>query len=129
MKYLFLLLLPIVTSCTTHTSKEQMPERLEVGECLEGTTRTGYSFPTAMGAETCSQASQFCVQGQWQGPTLYDSCIEQFKNCGAALHGTVETGYQSPTVPNGSTCIQTSRTCLEGSWNGPELYSSCTELP
>ncbi|WP_142410047.1 hypothetical protein [Bacteriovorax stolpii] len=129
MRYLLLLLLPIITSCTTHTNNERMPRELGVESCQEGTTRTGYDSPTATGSATCSQSTQICVRGQWQGPALYDFCTEQFKNCGAILHGTVESGYQSPTVPNGSPCIPASRTCIEGSWSGPEVYSSCSELP
>lgn len=129
MKYLFLLLLSLVVSCSTATSNETKVYKLATGVCQEGTTRTGYTSPTVQGDMNCTLNTQTCVAGNWQGPEVFESCVEQFKSCGGTPHGTVESGYLSPTSPKGTPCITAIRTCLNGSWSGPQIFNSCSELP
>ncbi|MBY0414077.1 MAG: hypothetical protein K2Q18_07920 [Bdellovibrionales bacterium] len=42
-------------------------------------------------------------------------------NCDGYFHGAVIKGFTRPTAP----CSEASRTCVNGSWSGPEIFSTC----
>lgn len=96
--------------------------------CPEGTIRRGFIIPMTNGDLPCTEGTQTCVAGNWQGPMLFDSCENQTKSCDGSLHGSVITGYMQPTSPKGFPCTPATKTCLNGSWVGPEVFASCSEL-
>ncbi|MGZ6395142.1 MAG: hypothetical protein ACXWQA_13145 [Pseudobdellovibrionaceae bacterium] len=95
---------------------------------MEGTTRQGFISPTAAGDAPCVQGTQTCMAGNWQGPALFQTCDNFTKSCDGQPHGSVITGYLQPTSPQGVPCTHATKTCLNGRWSGPEVYSICTEL-
>lgn len=129
MKYFFILSLVFVVGCASSVSNETKTYKLEAGRCQEGTTRTGYATPTVLGDLPCTLNTQTCISGNWQGPQLFESCTSQFKTCGGISHGTIQSGYQSPNSPKGMACVPATKTCLNGTWSGPEVFTSCSELP
>lgn len=129
MKYFLILSLLLIVGCASSISSETKKLKLDNGACQEGTMRTGYTSPTTLGDIPCKQSTQTCLSGSWQGPQLFESCMVQFKSCGGVPHGTAQSGYQSPTSPKGVPCIPATKTCLDGTWSGPEVFSSCHELP
>lgn len=96
--------------------------------CQEGTIRKGFITPMTQGDLPCSEGTQTCVAGSWQGPVLYDSCENNTKSCGGAAHGSVVNGYMQPTSPTGIPCTPATKTCLNGVWMGPEVFANCSEL-
>ena len=64
----------------------------------------------------------------WHGATLtvHPSCTF---NGTTITHGSSVTGYQSATVPYGSTCTSQTRTCSDGTLSGSYTYASCSVNP
>lgn len=118
-----------ILGCTSATvapnSKNHHP--LDLTSCTEGTTRQGFLTPTTSGDTPCTQGTQTCMSGKWQGPTLFPSCDNFTKSCDGQPHGSVVTGFLQPTSPKGIPCTPATKTCLNGSWSGPKVYPSCTE--
>lgn len=128
--FFFFLGFLIVSGCasTTLTHDSQNAKPLELSQCVEGTTRQGFISPTTSGDAPCAQGTQTCMSGQWQGPTLFSSCDNFTKSCEGQPHGSVVNGYVQPTSPHGTTCTPATKTCLNGSWSGPEVFPNCTVL-
>jgi hypothetical protein len=51
------------------------------------------------------------------------------KDCDGTPNGVAIWGYQQPSVTHGSMCIPSTKTCIDGTWTGPEVFAACTELP
>lgn len=96
--------------------------------CQEGTIRRGFITPMTDGDLFCAEGTQTCVAGNWQGPVLYDSCENYTKSCDGSPHGSVINGYLQPTSPAGVPCTPATKTCLNGTWAGPDVFASCSEL-
>lgn len=90
-------------------------------KCNDGQTQAGFLQPSTTGMFECQQGTQVCVNGEWTGPELYNTCENFTKPCGSTPHGSVENGYLTPIAP----CTQSTRVCLNGQWQGPPLYSTC----
>lgn len=128
---LFLTFSFALISCTT-PSTESTEENNNVFAkpfpCKEGTSRQGFIFPTASGETKCQEGTQTCVSGEWSGPYLYDSCENNTKSCDGSPHGTILNGYLQQTSLGGIPCTPATKTCINGTWQGPEVYPSCSEL-
>lgn len=101
---------------------------LNTPACPEGQSRSGFRQPIVNGFESCVQETQFCLNGNWNGPELYPTCENVTKGCGQSPHGSVESGFMQMTTSKGVPCPTGSRTCLNGSWIGPEIFPTCTEM-
>ncbi|MBC7712179.1 MAG: hypothetical protein H7177_02510 [Rhizobacter sp.] len=123
------LLLFVLTSCASASSSNNKIEMNPQSQCVEGTTRQGFLTPTTNGNFPCTTGMQTCVANFWQGPQLFDSCDNYTKNCDNSPHGTTINGFMSPTAFSGTPCIPASKTCLNGQWNGPEVYPACNQVP
>ena len=97
-------------------------------ECVSGTTRQGFTSSLTYGDNPCPEGTQVCNSGKWQGPLLYPVCDNYTKSCDGVMHGTIVNGFLQPTVPAGSACIPSMKTCIDGRWHGPEVYPTCTNL-
>ena len=95
--------------------------------CQDGATREGFIASTTTGDIPCARGLQTCVAGKWQGPEFFPTCESYTKSCDGQAHGTVLNGYLHPTMPHGVPCIVATKTCLNGTWTGPEVFPSCTE--
>lgn len=124
--FLFLFTLIINIGCASNSprAKDEINST-----CQEGTVRQGYISSSTMGDFTCSKGTQICTSGQWLGPQIFDTCESYTKSCSGSPHGSVVTGYYSPTGVNGMPCSPATKTCINGNWTGPEVYMDCTELP
>lgn len=89
--------------------------------CEDGSMRSGYISPFENGISECTTIDQMCVDGQWQGPHLYETCDNPTEPCGIDPHGSMKTGYVSPMAP----CYEATSTCIDGMWEGPQLYDQC----
>lgn len=123
---LFLFTLVISIGCASNSPRA----RDEISSsCQEGAVRQGYISPNTLGDLSCSTGTQVCSSGHWQGPQIFDTCENLLKSCNGSLHGSLVSGYLSPTGPNGIPCSPATKTCINGNWAGPEVYTSCTQLP
>ena len=111
------------------TSAQYETGRKSCGNSLEGSTREGFTSDVATGDQPCPKGIQTCTAGQWIGPTLFDTCTNNTKNCGATVHGDVVNGYLQATVPKGTACTPAFKSCLNGVWVGPEVSLTCNEVP
>lgn len=114
------------SATVAHDSKKAQP--LELNQCVDGASRQGFISPTTAGDAPCIQGTQTCISGHWQGPELFQSCDNFTKSCDGQPHGSVVNGYFQPTSFQGVPCTPATKTCLNGSWSGPEVYPSCSEL-
>ena len=90
--------------------------------CKDGSTRTGYTAHMVSGDQQCQKETQTCQNGMWSGGILHETCDNFTKSCDGQIHGSIQTGYLSPTAP----CVEATRTCMNGIWNGPELFDFCS---
>lgn len=83
---------------------------------------TGCCKPGALNTQTFSHDS-----------SSFPGCDAPIANCTfngqTVLHGASVTGYQTATVPFGSTCNSQSRTCNNGTLSGSYAYASCSVGP
>lgn len=68
------------------------------------------------------------LSGSWQGPVLFESCENSTKDCDGSSHGTTINGFLHPTSLKGVPCTPATKTCINGTWVGPEVFAQCTEL-
>jgi len=127
MKYSLLILLYACSSATL--GSRNTPSPLRATSCHDGEARQGYLSPAAAGDAPCPVGFQTCVKGSWSGPTLFDSCDNSSRSCDGMAHGSVVTGYQSPTASAGMPCVPATKTCLNGTWSGPEVFPTCVAVP
>jgi hypothetical protein len=125
-------LLVFIVSCST--SNMEINEANETNDdknrvCHDGESKQGYITNVTSGNAPCAPGFQTCISGQWVGPFLYDTCTNFTKDCEGQPHGSIQGGYLQPTASGGMTCIPSSRTCINGNWTGPEVFSSCTQIP
>ena len=97
-------------------------------ECVNGSTREGFASSLTYGDTPCLQGTQVCNSGKWQGPPLYPVCDNFTKSCDGVMHGTTVHGFLQPTASAGTACIPSAKTCIDGRWQGPEIYPTCTQL-
>lgn len=132
LKYVFTLYLNVtIIGCASKTNLTYASKNISVSggdSCQEGTTRQGFTSPTVSGQLHCTQEVQTCTSGKWQGPVLYPTCENLTKTCDGQPHGSTVSGYLQPTTPLGVPCTPATKTCLNGSWAGPEIFSTCSQL-
>lgn len=95
--------------------------------CNNGEIRKGFITPFASGDSSCPEGVQTCINGDWVGPHLHDTCQNSTKSCQASPHGTVVHGYAHPTTTKGIPCAPATKTCMDGNWLGPEVFTTCQE--
>ncbi len=125
--FVFSCLIPIL-GCTTGGVSQNARTVQALEQCVEGSTQQGFLTPTTYGDAPCDVGVQTCISGQWQGPALFPSCDNFSKSCDGQVHGSAVTGYLQPTSPHGVPCTPATKTCVNGSWSGPEVYPTCNEL-
>jgi hypothetical protein len=130
---LFLIVSFVYAGCATTTAqptkiKNHFSPMAQSTSCQEGITRHGFISQSTAGNTPCTEGTQICLSGEWLGPMLYDSCENYTKNCDESPHGSVVTGYLQPSSTKGVPCTLATKTCLNGSWVGPEVFTSCSEL-
>jgi hypothetical protein len=118
---LFFILVFCISCSTSIQENEQKAQLLDSSNCNEGSSREGYTTPIVNGIERCIKSVQFCENGNWEGPELYDFCDNPTEDCDGLPHGTFESGYLTPFAP----CEESSRICIDGVWQGPTLHSHC----
>ncbi len=105
------------------------------GALADGQSTTAYEHDAEMSPELCANhTEQRACQGELlTGSYPYGECLQLFRDCTLPGHGTLEhgeqvTGYDTPTVPCGSTCAQTTFSCHDGSvLGGTIFFASCAE--
>ena len=124
-------LLMVFSCSTTEVENNEPSETIDHQNkvCQEGESKQGYITNVTSGNASCVPGVQVCISGQWVGPHLYDSCTNFTKDCDGQPHGSIQNGYLQPTASGGMTCIPSTRTCNDGNWLGPEVFSSCTQIP
>ncbi len=105
------------------------PTELSPGTfCKEGETKEGFLSWQVYGNDSCQKGIQTCLNGYWSGPYTHERCESVSKPCDGKPHGTVETGYLSPTTTSGFPCPSVMRTCFNGNWTGPQVWQHCNEI-
>ncbi len=127
-KLIFIFSIFALLGCSSAPVKPEAKPLSNISSCQEGAIRHGFVSPMTQGDLSCAEGTQTCVAGSWQGPMLYDSCDNHTKSCGGVSHGSVINGYLQPTSPKGVPCTPATKTCLNGTWAGPEVFASCSEL-
>ncbi len=86
---------------------------------------------TVIGCATSPETTNLPNAAQMSdNPTNVDSnFVPHTKSCGVAPHGSVATGYNFPTAPQGFTCTPVTKTCLDGQWVPANLFDTCMESP
>lgn len=93
-------------------------------ECTDHEKREGFRQAVVVNPLKCEKITQTCFYGQWVGPSPSSACEEQnfTRACDGQPHGTIVTGFSSPSARGGSSCAPANKTFLNGSWVGPEVY-------
>jgi hypothetical protein len=94
-----------------------------------GSSRTFFTNPTVPYGSTCTSITRTCTDGTLSGSSSYDesSCsVGQPGSCSLdgvnVSHGSSRTFYMDETVPFGSSCQSTTRTCTNGVLSGSTSY-------
>ena len=123
------LMLIILVGCASVSSPQNAFVMNPQSQCKSGATRQGFLTPTTSGDIPCMTGIQTCVANYWQGPHLFDSCENFTKSCDGTPHGSSLNGFMAPTAFSGTPCIPANRTCINGQWNGPDVFASCNQVP
>lgn len=94
-----------------------------------GTVRAFQSSSVAYGS-TCAEQNRICNNGALSGSYSFASCapsapISCLFNGQTIAHGQSVTAYSASTVPFGSSCQSTLRTCNNGTLSGSGSFASC----
>lgn len=125
---LSLLSLLLLGACATLPDSGSAPTlSMSSSPCQEGAYRKGYTSKSTTADLACTMGVQVCKEGKWTGPELFDNCENLSKSCDSYPHGTIISGYAAASTPRGVSCTPATRTCTNGAWVGPEVFTSCTE--
>jgi hypothetical protein len=91
---------------------------------------TSFLTSTVPHGSTCTQETRTCNNGTLGGSYNYSSCnVDAPASClfdgQTVAHGETVVGFQTSTVPFGSSCTQETRTCDNGNLDGSYSYASC----
>lgn len=96
-----------------------------------GDTVTSFQNSTVPFGSTCVSENRQCNDGTLTGSYNFGSCtVGAPRSClfngKTVLHGQSVRAFVSSTVPYGSTCTGTTRTCLDGQLTNSGDFGSCT---
>lgn len=127
-----LMLTNLCTGCVFFPVTDRVAHELRPASSCDGqpdgAKREGFATAKVMGDTQCVTAEQTCQGGVWKGPSIFDFCDSDTKSCDGIPHGSTQTGFLDPSPSAGGTCVSTTSTCVNGSWTGPMLYPSCSEV-
>lgn len=119
-------------TCTATIAPQSTPKNCTLNGVViqNGGSLTAYSSEIASEGGLCLQQTRVCTNGVLSGTYTKSSCTVPKNTCSfdgkTVAHGASINAYATSTVPAGSTCELTKRTCNNGVLSASGDYASCS---